>query len=73
MDELGIEIFVIGLCLLLLAAVLAMLAASIKQDTNNNFDQNDDADSVTDDVRLVQSCNELKQLAARVREEIHHG
>ncbi len=73
METYGMEIFVIGLCLLLLAAVLAMLAASIKQDVSNEFVAREDTDAVTDDVRLVQSCKELKQLAARVRKEIKHG
>lgn len=66
------EVFVIGLVLMLLAAVFSLVAASIQKDKQADVEP-DDTGIVTDDVRLVQSCNELQQLAAKVRKEIHHG
>ena len=66
------EVFAIVLALMLVAAVLSLVAASIKQDKQDDIEP-EDSGIVTDDVRLVQSCNELKQLAAKVRKEINHG
>lgn len=66
------EVFVIGLALMLGAAVFSLVAASIKQDKQADIEPEDN-EIVTDDVRLVQSCNELQQLAAKVRKEINHG
>ena len=66
------EVFVIGLVLMLLAAVFSLVAASIQKDNQADVEP-EDTGIVTDDVRLVQSCNELQQLAAKVRKEIHHG
>ena len=66
------EVFAIVLALMLGAAVLSLVAASIKQDKQDDIEPEDNG-IVTDDVRLVQSCNELQQLAANVRKEINHG
>lgn len=65
------EVFAIVLALMLGAAVLSLVAASIKQDKQDDIEPEDNG-IVTDDVRLVQSCNELQQLAAKVRKEINH-
>ena len=72
MDVYGMEIFLIGLGLLLVAAVFSLVAAGLKKDHQASVDHHESA-TVTDDLRLVQSCHELKQLAARARKEIKHG
>ena len=66
------EVFVIGLALMLGAAVFSLVAAGVKQNKQADVEP-EDSEIVTDDVRLVQSCNELQQLAAKVRKEINHG
>lgn len=66
------EVFLVVLGLMLGAAVFSLVAAGSKKDKYHDDDL-DRTDVVSDDVRLVQSCNELKQLAARVRKETKHG
>jgi hypothetical protein len=74
MDVYGMEIFLIVLGLLLVAAVFSLVAAGKPFcGSAHNGIEPDDTDTVTDDLRLVRSCHELKQLAARAREEIKHG
>ncbi len=72
MDVYGMEIFLIGLVLLLVAAVFSLVAAGTKKDKQAGIEPTDTG-TVTDDLRLMKSCHELKQLAARAREEIKHG
>lgn len=66
------EVFLVVLGLLLAGAFLSLVAAGLKQDKYRN-DYVDQIDVVSDDVRLVQSCHELKRLAAKARKEIKHG
>lgn len=68
------DAFVMCFGLLLLAMILSLLAAVIRKDKQaESDDEPEDNNTVTDDLRLVQSCHELKQLAARARKEIKHG
>lgn len=68
------DAFVVCFGLLLLSMSLSLLAAVIRKDKQDESDdEHEDNNTVTDDLRLVQSCRELKQLAARAREEIKHG
>ena len=68
------DAFVVCFGLLLLAMSLPLLAVVIRKDKQaESDDEPEDNNTVTDDLRLVQSCHELKQLAARARKEIKHG
>ena len=68
------DAFVVCFGLLLLAMILSLLAAVIRKDKQaESDDEPEDNNTVTDDLRLVKSCRELKQLAARARKEIKHG
>ncbi len=68
------DAFVVCFGLLLLAMSLSLHAAVIRKDKQaESDDEPEDNNTVTDDLRLVQSCHELKQLAARARKEIKHG
>lgn len=65
------DAFVVCFGLLLLAMILSLLAAVIRKDKQaESDDEPEDNNTVTDDLRLVQSCHELKQLAARSRKNI---
>lgn len=72
MDIYGMEIFLIGLGLLLVASAFSLVAAGTQKDKQAGTEHNDTG-TVTDDLRLIKSCHELKQLAARARKEIKHG
>lgn len=66
------EVFLVVLFLLLGAAVFSLVAAGTQKDKQAGIEPTDTG-TVTDDLRLMKSCHELKQLAARAREEINNG
>lgn len=66
------EVFLVVLFLLLGAAVFSLVAAGTQKDKQAGIEPTDTG-TVTDDLRLMKSCHELKQLDARAREEINNG
>lgn len=64
--------FLVIIGVLLLGAVFSLVAAGCSKDDRHYTDR-DRTGSAADDIRLVQSCRELKQLAAKARKESQRG
>ena len=65
------ELFMTVLFLFVILCLFCLFAAAAKQDIEPAHE--DEGLAATDDLRLINKCNELKELAARVRKETKHG
>lgn len=65
------EVFMTVLFLFAILCLFCLFAAAAKQDIEPTHEE--EAMSATNDLRLINKCNELRELAARVRKETKHG